>query len=157
MCVGQPFSLTPSSLLSLSHLSSPFPPPSLLPFSLLTLLDRKGMDSPWRVWEISESNFQASEVSRKSYRHPLVCSFRPISMRELGGPLLTIPPSLPECPHDLPTQNHLPCLSSFYKCFFRLFFFLNECVLLTPIWLCHLWVWYPQRIGGLLDPLELVL
>lgn len=53
----------------------PFPPSLIFsPFlsfllpSLPTLLDRKGMDSPWRIWEISESNFQAGEVSRVGYR-----------------------------------------------------------------------------------------
>lgn len=46
------------------HLSSfIFSPSLLLLLSLLTLVDWKGVDCPWRVWEISESNFQASEVS----------------------------------------------------------------------------------------------
>lgn len=46
------------------HLSSfIFSPSLLLSLSLPTLVDWKGVDCPWRVWEVSESNFQASEVS----------------------------------------------------------------------------------------------
>lgn len=107
--------------LTLSSLLSPFFSPSLpisSPFlfsllpSLPTLLDRKGMDSPWRVWEISESNFQASEVSRVGYHphscEPLQCQAcrherakRPFTISTSS--LLRV--SVPEHPHGLPKQR----------------------------------------------------
>lgn len=42
---------------------------SFLPSILVSPpLDWKRVDCPWRVWEIPESNFQASEVSGVSWR-----------------------------------------------------------------------------------------
>lgn len=111
-CVGRQSFLTLSSLLCYS----PLPPSSLFSspsFSLLSpLLDRKGMDSPWRVWEISESNFQASEVSRVGYHphscEPLQCqacqherSRRPLAISTSS--LLRV--SVSENPHRLSKQK----------------------------------------------------
>lgn len=124
-CVGQPPSLTLSSLLPspplFSHLLS-FP--SLLLPSLPTLLDRKGMDSPWRVWEISESNFQASEVSRVGY-HPHPCE--PLQCQACRNERAKEVPSSPSSPAQCsgllglhmvcPNRSHLPCPSAVYKCF----------------------------------------
>lgn len=54
------------------------------------------MDSPWRVWEISESNFQASEVSGEGY-HPYSCEpllYQACQHERAGRALLTVSASL---------------------------------------------------------------